>query len=149
MTYLALDVGTRRLGVAVGGTELRIATPLEVIERTTFERDAEALRRLAEQFDAQQVVVGLPRELDGSIGQQAERVMRYARALEHRLARPMEFFDERYSTATALAQRREMGLSEKRGRATIDAAAAAIILQDFLNALPPAASDETDANLER
>ncbi|MGB8645493.1 MAG: Holliday junction resolvase RuvX [Anaerolineae bacterium] len=134
MTYLALDVGTRRIGVAVGSTDLRLATPLAVIRRDRLETDAAQVRALAEQYDAERVVVGLPQELDGTIGVQAQRIMDYATRLQSLVARPFEFFDERYSTAQALAQRREMGVNEKRGRATIDAAAAAIILQDFFNA---------------
>ncbi len=137
MTFLGLDVGSRRIGIAVGSTDLKLATPLGVMARTTIERDVEQLRAWAEQYEVETIVVGLPRELDGSVGAQAETVMKYAQALKPRLGLPLEFFDERYSTAEALRQRREMGVSDKRGRATIDAAAAAIILQDFLNALPP------------
>ncbi len=137
MTFLGLDIGTRRIGVAVGSTDLKLATPLGVVARSTIERDAEEIRAWVEQYAAETIVVGLPRELDGSTGAQAETVMKYAQALKLRLGLPLEFYDERYSTAEALKQRREMGVSEKRGRATIDAAAAAIILQDFLDAWPP------------
>ncbi len=137
MTFLGLDVGTRRIGVAVGSTDVRMATPLGVIARTTLDRDAAQIRAWVDQYAAGTIVVGLPHELDGSIGAQAETVLQYAEAIQLRLELPLEFFDERYSTAEALRRRREMGVSEKRGRATIDAAAAAIILQDFLEALPP------------
>ncbi len=134
MTYLALDVGARRIGVAVGSIELRLATPLAVISREKPEQDAARVRALIAQYDVERVLVGLPRELNGTIGKQAERVMEYANGLQTLVACPFEFFDERYSTAQALAQRRDMGVSEKRGRATIDAAAAAVILQDFFDA---------------
>jgi putative pre-16S rRNA nuclease len=134
MTYLALDVGTRRIGVAVGSTELRLATPLRVIKRGTVKADAARLRTLAAQYGAEELVIGFPREIDGSVGAQAEFVMDYARRLKEALEMPFEFFDERYSTAEALVRRRAAGVSDKQGRATIDAVAAAVILQDFFDA---------------
>jgi putative pre-16S rRNA nuclease len=135
MTYLSLDIGTRRIGVAVGSAELQLATPLRVIERRKVESDAARILALAREYDAERIVVGLPRELDGSIGAQARTVMAYAESLAPRLGLTLEFFDERYSTAEALSRRRQAGISDKRGRATIDAAAAAVILQDFFDAM--------------
>ncbi len=134
MTLLALDVGTRRFGIAVGDTEVRLATPVRVIERATIEQDAARILKVAQNYDAKALVVGLPHELDGSIGAQAEIVLAYVERLARSLPLPIQFFDERHSTASALARRRAAGISDKRGRATIDAAAAAVILQDFLDA---------------
>jgi putative Holliday junction resolvase len=132
--YLALDVGTRRVGVAVGSSETRLATPLAVIERRNVHSDAEKIRALAAEYEADALVVGVPLELDGAQGDQANAVLQYANALRAALRMPVEFFDERYSTSIALTRRRDAGISEKRGRTTIDAAAAAVILQDFLDA---------------
>jgi putative pre-16S rRNA nuclease len=141
MTYLALDVGARRIGVAVGSSEMSLATPLRVIKRGTIEQDATRLRAIAELYDAERLVIGLPRELDGSVGAQAQLVTEYGELLKQALAMPFEFFDERYSTSEALARQRAAGVSDKRGRATIDAVAAAVILQDFFDSmlLPPEA----------
>lgn len=133
MTYLALDLGSRRIGIAVGNTEVRLATPLRVIERTTPGEDAVRLRRLAEEYGADELIVGLPREVDGSVGPQAEWVANYAEQLRQVLDMPIQFSDERYSTAEALARLRAAGMKDKQGRATIDAVAAAVILQDFLD----------------
>lgn len=133
MTYLALDVGTRRIGVAVGSTDLRLATPLGVIRRGTAEADAARVREMAEQYGAEKLVFGFPRELDGSVGAQASLVSEYATILGSALNMPYEFFDERYSTAEALAKQHDAGKSDREGRATIDALAAAVILQDFFN----------------
>lgn len=145
MRYLALDVGTRRIGVATGSDELRIASPLVVIERSQIERDAERIRSLVRQYEAERIIVGLPRELDGTIGDQAKQVIEYAERLQFLVGLPVQFHDERYSTAEALARRREAGVSEKRGRPTIDAAAAAVILQDFFEAqLPSGPTGEGD-----
>lgn len=116
MTYLALDVGTRRIGVAVGSTELRLATPVRVFKRRKIEDDSTYLRNLAEQYGAEQLVIGFPREVDGSVGAQAEFVIDYADRLRKMLGMPFEFFDERYSTVEALARRRVAGVSDKQGR---------------------------------
>jgi putative pre-16S rRNA nuclease len=135
MTFLALDVGARRIGVAVGGVQVRLATPLGVIQRGKLENDAASINRFTEEYSASRIVIGLPLELDGSIGLQAKQVLDYASRLAPLLQQPYEFFDERYSTAEALSRRRAAGLTDKRGRATIDAAAAAVILQDYLDGL--------------
>lgn len=134
MTYLALDVGSRRIGVAVGSTDLRLATPVCVISRASIQSDADRLKALAREYDVEKIIIGLPREVNGEIGAQARSVLEYSEELGKRLEIPFEMFDERYSTAEALANRREVGISDKRGRPTIDAAAAAVILQDFFDA---------------
>ncbi len=136
MTYLALDIGARRIGVAVGSTDVKLATPLAVIAHESVEADAARIRALVAQYDAERIIVGLPRELDGSIGPQAQKVMTFTERLASLVTLPFEYYDERYSTAQALDRQRETGINEKRGRATIDAAAAAVILQDYLNSLP-------------
>jgi putative Holliday junction resolvase len=134
MTYLALDVGTRRIGIAVGSTDLKLATPVRVIRRGSVEADSTRIRDLADKYGAEHLLIGFPRELDGSVGSQAERVIQYAEVLSAALRMPFELFDERYSTTEALARRRAAGISDKQGRATIDAVAAAVILQDFFDA---------------
>jgi putative Holliday junction resolvase len=113
---------------------LRLATPLRVIKRGSVESDSARLRGLADLYGAEHLLIGLPCELDGSVGDQAERVIEYAEVLSLALRMPFELFDERYSTAEALAKRRTAGISDKQGRATIDAVAAAVILQDFFDA---------------
>ncbi len=134
MRYLGLDIGARRVGVAVANSELRLATPLAVIERSTLDEDVRRIQSLVDEYDVESIVVGLPQGLNGSLGAQAQTVMDYVEQLRSQLHLPFEFFDERYSTATALARRRQAGITDKRGRATIDAVAAAVILQDYLDA---------------
>ncbi len=133
--YLGLDVGNKRIGVAVGNDEARIASPLVVIERTTLEHDAAQLLDLAREYEAEMVIVGLPRNADNSASEQEALTRGYAQQLQSSTGLPFRFQDERYSTAAALRQQRERGTSEKRGRATLDAAAAAVILQDFFDGL--------------
>ncbi len=133
MTFLALDVGARRIGVAVGSTDVRLASPLGVIPRGKLADEAARIRKFGDEYAVERIVVGLPRELDGTIGAQAQVVLNYAARLEPLLTWPIEFQDERYSTAEALSKRRAGGMSDKRGRTTIDAVAAAVILQDYLD----------------
>lgn len=133
MRYLALDVGNKRTGVAVGSTESRLATPLAVIERKSIEQDAAQLSELIHAYEVEQIIVGLPRRTDNVMGEQETLTRNYVDALLPLLDRPVRFYDERYSTATALDQQRARGVNQKRGRATLDASAAAVILQDFLD----------------
>ncbi len=128
MRVLALDVGERRIGVAV--SEGVLATPHSVIYRRSKAQDFAAVARLVAELGAEKVVVGLPLSLSGDVGPQARRVMRYAQALAKALAVPVELYDERYSTVTADELLAEGG--RKRRRTPIDAAAAAVILQGYL-----------------
>jgi putative Holliday junction resolvase len=126
---MALDVGERRVGVAVSDPSGTLATPHSVIQRRSKTKDFEAVGRLVVELDVQRVVVGLPLTLNGEIGPQARRVMRYARALAKTLDVPLEFYDERYSTVTADDLLVESG---RKRRVPIDAAAAAVFLQAYL-----------------
>lgn len=129
MRVIALDVGERRIGVAVSDPTGTLATPHTVIQRRSKAEDFAAVARLVAELEAERVVVGLPLSLNGEVGPQARRVTRYARALARTLDVPVELHDERYSTVTADTLLVESG---HRRRVPIDAAAAAVILQDYL-----------------
>ncbi|MCC7162239.1 MAG: Holliday junction resolvase RuvX [Anaerolineae bacterium] len=133
MRFLALDVGNKRVGVAVGSSEARIATPLTVLKRRTIEQDVAALLKLVGEYQVEQLVVGLPRNADNTPSKQEQLTRHYAEQLQTALGLPIILFDERYSTAAAMQIQRSRGLDEKRGRATLDANAAAVILQEFLD----------------
>jgi putative Holliday junction resolvase len=127
---LALDVGERRIGAAVSDPSGTLASPHSVIRRRSKAEDFEAVDRLVKELGVQRVVVGLPLSLNGEMGPQARRVSRYARALAQALDVPVELYDESYSTLTA-----EELLSQnpsKHRQVPIDAAAAAVILQEYL-----------------
>ena len=130
MVILGLDVGDRRVGVAASDASGTLATPRGVIQRRSRAEDFASVARLIEMFGADKVIVGLPLSLDGQMGPQARRVARYAGALARALNIPVQLVDERYSTATADALLVESG---RKRRVQIDAAAAAVILQDFLD----------------
>ncbi len=130
---LALDIGEKRIGVAVSDPSGLVARPLGVIERRSRETDRAAVAALVAEHGAELVVVGRPLTLRGEVGPQAQRVERYAQSLAEVLPVPLRLWDERYSTAFAedvLRQTRRKGRAGDRGE--VDAVAAAVILQGFL-----------------
>jgi putative Holliday junction resolvase len=134
--YLGLDIGDKRIGVACGDTEVRIATPLDVLTRGSLAQDARALAQLARAYDATYLVVGLPRNMNGTQGAQAEAVKTYAQALANVVGLPVIFWDERLSTIEATQRVQATGARGKKSRRHLDAIAAAVILQDFLDSQP-------------
>jgi len=126
---LAIDPGERRIGVAAADLRLRVAIPLTTIEGGP---DAvEAVARLAEEEGARALVVGLPLSLSGALGPQAERAQALAGALAERLSVPVLTWDERLTSAEA--RRRLSGGGRRRDKRDVDALAAAIILQAYLD----------------
>lgn len=133
MKLIGLDVGDRRIGVAFGDTELRIATPLGVIVRTTTQQDALAIARLAQDYDAHRMIVGLPRNMDGTLGHQAQATQVYADELGVLAKLSVTYWDERLSTIEATRRAQETGARGKKSRRSLDAVAAAVILQDYMD----------------
>ncbi len=133
-TWLALDIGDRRIGLAVGNDSARLARPLRVLTRRSKNEDFDAIARAVAEVDADELLVGLPLNMDGSEGPQAKRVRKYAERLRRRLNIPLRYQDERLSSFIAdqiLAQRP----SKKARSQPNDAIAAAAILQSFLDQL--------------
>jgi putative Holliday junction resolvase len=133
MRVLALDVGDKRIGVAISDPSQVLARSLKVIQRSSRQEDLAAVARLVEEYEVETVVVGYPRSLDGTVGEQAEKVEHYAAGLAEVLDVPVLLWDERFSTVTAEALMREAGLRGKKKRERVDAVAAAVILQDYLD----------------
>jgi putative Holliday junction resolvase len=131
-SYLALDFGTRRTGVASGNALTRSATPLVTLALEGEARFA-AIGRLIGEWRPDALVVGVPRHPDGAVHDLTRLAQRFARQLHGRFRLPVHEVDERYSTVEAEANAGRAG----HGRAGVDAAAAAILLEQFLND-PPA-----------
>ncbi|HEY4691547.1 MAG TPA: Holliday junction resolvase RuvX [Anaerolineae bacterium] len=129
---LALDIGEKRIGVAVSDESQRLARPLATIVRASKREDFEEVARLIAEYDAERLIVGLPKTLRGEEGPQAQRVRRYADALSAAISVPVFFQDERYTSVEA-EERLKEAPRKRRAKGAIDAAAAAIILQDYLN----------------
>ena len=139
MRALGLDLGSKRIGVAVSDSDGRLATPIEVVHRSG-NRQAEhrALADLAEEWEVEAVVVGIPYSLDGSIGPMAQvmaaEAAELARVLGARSGGPVETYDERLTTVTAERTLSEQDLRAPQRRKVVDMVAAAVMLQGWLDA---------------
>jgi putative Holliday junction resolvase len=133
MRVLALDVGEKRIGVAISDLSQTLARSLEVIQGGSRQEGFTAVGRLIEEYEVEKVVVGYPRSLDGMAGAQAERVERYAADLAKAVTVPVLLWDERFSTVSAERLMREAGLRGEKKQERVDAVAAAVILQDYLD----------------
>ena len=121
MRYLALDVGDRRIGLAVGDDAHGLSRPLRTLVRRSVVKDLAEIERVAREQDVDALLVGLPLNLSGEEGHQAERVRRFATACE-KLGLPLHLYDERHTSSEAAI----------RGAQDLDAGAATILLEDFL-----------------
>jgi putative Holliday junction resolvase len=135
MRLLGLDLGEKRIGVALSDAQGIVTRPVEVIFRRSKREDFEAIDRLVRKWDVERVVIGLPLTSENEIGPQARRVKRYARELGRALSVPIDFVDERYSTVDALDVLRTAGHSRKKQRERVDAVAAAILLESYLDTI--------------
>ena len=133
MRLLCLDVGERRIGLAVGDTSSTLATPLGFIERTGLQRDITKVLEMAESRQAEGIVVGMPLSLNGRVGPQAKKVQRFLRSLQAKTELPIKTMDERYSTSEAELILRLAGQQPSRNKGELDAAAATVILQEYLD----------------
>lgn len=131
MRILALDVGERRIGIALSESGI-FARPHSVLHRKSKKEDFARLERIIEELEIERVVVGLPYSLSGheTIGPQVRRIQRYAEGLAEMIGPPIEYFDESYSTVDAQTYLSTTGQK----KVPIDAAAAAVILQNYLDA---------------
>jgi putative holliday junction resolvase len=138
---LALDVGSKRIGVAVSDPLGITAQGLDTIERRNKRGDLQALASVLEKYNIAEIVIGLPLRLSGEEGTQSEKMRRFAADLEAHFALPVHLWDERWTSTQANRLLRETDLSiQKRGRA-VDRMAAILILQSWLEARatdPPA-----------
>ena len=134
MRALGIDLGSKRIGVALSDSGGTVATPYEVVQRSGDRaRDHRRLRDLADEAEVDVVVVGVPYSLDGSVGHAARRLLKEIRALEQVLAVPVVTHDERLSTVTAHRSLAEMDLDAPARRKVVDKVAAAVILQAWLD----------------
>lgn len=131
---LALDLGEKRIGVAISDEGRMLARSLTMLERQSRQQDFERIGRIVGEQGVSLVVVGLPLLASGQEGEKAAWVRNYSDDLQRQLALPVQLWDESYTTVQAEASLRERGIRGKRRRARVDAAAAAFILQSYLDA---------------
>jgi putative Holliday junction resolvase len=129
---LGIDFGEKRLGLALSDESRTLASPLTVYERKDLQSDLRFLRDLILRYQITEIVLGLPLNMDGSLGPKAQQVLEFKRALEESLKLPVHTFDERLTTAEAERALLEANMSRRKRKAKRDALAAVLILQGYL-----------------
>ena len=145
-TILAMDYGRARIGLALADSETRMPQPLSTMERINRNEDMRRLRELVREHGVKQIVVGLPLRLDGTRGDMAEEVERFAQRLRKQIGVPVEMVDERLTSWEAerlmeeiqgrFIRDEKLGSNKKpksvQAKMTVDAVAAAVILKEYL-----------------
>lgn len=133
MRLMGLDYGDRTIGVAISDEMGWTAQGLEVIRRKSKTDDLERIRSIIQQYDIGGIVVGLPRNMNGSIGPRAILCQEFAQSLEAETGLSVQLWDERLSTVAAERTLLEADMSRKKRKQVIDKMAAALILQGYLD----------------
>lgn len=129
---MGLDVGSKTIGVAISDELGITAQGFKTIKRKAMEDDLRELYAIISQFQIEKIVVGLPKNMDGSLGKQAEFVLGWIEDLKNKIQLPVETWDERLSTVEASKTLLKADLSRKKRKGVIDKLAAVLILQGYL-----------------
>jgi len=132
---MGLDIGSRTIGVAISDELGMTAQGLKTIRRESFEEDLNELTQIIHQFQVIKIVVGLPKNMDGTLGKQAGIIFKWIRSIHQKLSLPIVTWDERLSTVGASKILLEADLSRKKRKGVIDKIAAVLILQGYLDQL--------------
>ncbi len=135
MRIMALDVGSKRIGVALSDPLKITAQGLQTFQRTTLEEDIKGLWKLMDEHEVSQLVVGLPKNMDGSVGFKAEEVQQFVADLTAERKIEVIWIDERLTTVSAERTLLEADVSRAKRKKVIDKMAAVIILQSYLDRL--------------
>ena len=134
MKYLGLDLGTRTLGIAISDATHLVATPVKVLrfDESEYDKTIEPLREIINSEKIEKLVLGLPKNMNNTIGDRANTTLEYKKILEDTFNLPVIMQDERLSTVAAHNYMLEADLSRKTRKAKVDGLAASIILQTYL-----------------
>jgi putative Holliday junction resolvase len=132
MRILGLDVGTQTIGMAISDELGLTAQGLKTLRRKSMEEDSQEIAAIISQFGINKIVVGLPKNMNGTLGKQAEIVLKWMEVLKHKIQVPMVTWDERLSTVGASRVLLEADLSRRKRKRVIDKLAAVLILQGYL-----------------
>ena len=133
MRVLSIDHGTKRMGIAVSDPSGMIALPLEFIPAEPFAAFLERLKQLIVEKEVEMILIGMPRNMDGSYGPAAAKVQEFVAVLKENIAVPIRTWDERLTSAQANRFLLEADVKRKDRKEKVDKAAAAILLQSFLD----------------
>lgn len=132
---MALDVGSRTIGIACSDALLMTAQGIETIRRTSLENDFNRLRELISEYEVHELVVGMPKNMNGTKGERAEKTEEFVEKMKAVIDLPVTFWDERLSTVMAERQLIAADVSRKKRKGVIDKMAAVVILQGYLDRL--------------
>jgi putative holliday junction resolvase len=134
---LGLDVGDKRIGIAISDQLGLTAAGLETLHRTNTQNDVKAIAGVAKRHGVVEIVIGLPANMDGTLGEQAQKVQSFGKKLARVIGLPIIYVDERLSTFTAIQTLTVLGVKTGHNRDIVDRQAAAIILQKYLDDTSP------------
>ncbi len=144
LRYLGLDIGDARIGVAVSDETATLATGIDTIQCVGPKRDARAIAALVAERQVGEIVFGLPRNMDGSVGPQAQKVLDFAERIKRHVSVPVVAWDERLTTVMANRAMLEAGASREQRRQSVDRVAAILILQNYLDYKKMASGQEPE-----
>ena len=133
MRIMALDVGSRTIGVACSDALYMTAQGIETIRRTSWTKDFERLLQLINDYEVEEIVVGMPRNMNGTKGERAEKTEEFVERLKEVITLPITYWDERLSTVMAERSLIAADVSRRKRKAVIDKMAAVVILQGYLD----------------
>ena len=134
MRVIGIDLGSKRIGIALSDSDLTVATPLDVIERSgNVENDHIAILKITDEWEVKRIIVGLPISLDGTLGASAQSVIDEISRLGNLTDIPIETHDERFTTVTAEQILLQQNVKRDKKKKVIDKVAAAIILQGWID----------------
>ena len=136
MRILALDHGTRRIGVAVSDEMKMIASPMEYIPAEPMDKVIERLQQLVREKEVELILIGMPRNMDGTYGPATDKVKEFIAALQPHITTPVKTWDERLTSVMANRTLLQGNVRRDKRKQTVDKMAAAILLQSYLDSRP-------------
>ena len=135
MRIMSLDVGSRTIGIACSDALLMTAQGIETIRRTSLEKDFNRLQELIAEYEVHELVVGMPKNMNGTKGERAEKTEEFVEKMKEVIDLPVSYWDERLSTVMAERQLIAADVCRKKRKSVIDKMAAVVILQGYLDRL--------------
>ena len=135
MRIMSLDVGSRTIGIACSDALLMTAQGIETIRRTSLEKDFNRLQELIAEYEVHELVVGMPKNMNGTKGERAEKTEEFVEKMKEVIDLPVTYWDERLSTVMAERQLIAADVSRKKRKSVLDKMAAVVILQGYLDRL--------------
>lgn len=135
MRIMSLDVGSHTIGIACSDALLMTAQGIETIRRTSLEKDFNRLQELIAEYEVHELVVGMPKNMNGTKGERAEKTEEFVEKMKEVIDLPVTYWDERLSTVMAERQLIAADVSRKKRKSVIDKMAAVVILQGYLDRL--------------